>query len=1002
MKNTIKHLLAAALVCCMVLGALPFAGFAATAKDFGDVTPNSWFYEDVRFVCEKGLMIGMSDQTFSPNVAMSRAMLTTVLYRLAGSPAVEAAVVFSDVPTNQWYSDAITWASEDRVVEGYGNDLFGPDDPITREQLVTMLYQYACKTGSDITESKALDSFNDAAEVHEWALDAMQWAYAAGVVIGRSSQRLAPRASATRAEAAAMMHRFIERAPHGDDIEDPVDTTETTENTIFCSAFNADEIYHVAGIETTIRFTVSTEGEPSCVMLVSNDTEVGEMYDDGTHGDVAAADGEYTLDFMTTAYDTSEQVFYATASGQTSETVTIYFFAQPTKEEAAEMTAAMRTVKADLARIENGHTDDSGYVPSSEKAALMSEISVYLALKQAAGVVLHYEIEGDSAYIKFTSGLALVYMPRSMNTDNTGDSVSLTVITCQPCFTDMGGASYDGNCIDLPEGVNYLLEMTDDAANDTVSRLENVTEAHNYDDDEVTLSLIESFGKDQIILWHGHGYYGPRVYSCLVTGEQFSETAYWWDMFYFADCVDNAIVNGWDFASDNVVISSKYIARHCGAMDNSLVYLAACSSGKHPGLADAFLDKHATAVVGMSETVVRDYDVALQYETIENMSKINAETGNYHTLQEALAKAQLVYGTDDSDPRYHGNGAVALIFGGENANNYRLASVTAGTLTGKICTARDRITAIGNASVKIYKNNLLLTSALSDDNGLYQCALPEGQYWLEVSAAGYLSFSAYITVKENATTYTETFLMVEGDEQESGIATGMVYNALTGTGIAGVTVIARAGWNNTSEGAQLNLALQTDASGKYSITLPLGNYTLELTKDGYISTYINIIVQSGTTADQNGTMSPVINGDSFRIVLSWGANPSDLDSHVEGMRTNGTRFHVYYADQYAYDGDVRVCDLDVDDTTSYGPETITLNTTTEEPYYYYVHKYAGNGTLPTSEAKVRVYQGEALIAEYNVPTDLEAARYWNVFAIVNGQIVTRNTMTSAPELHYAE
>lgn len=111
---------------------------------------------------------------------------------------------------------------------------------------------------------------------------------------------------------------------------------------------------------------------------------------------------------------------------------------------------------------------------------------------------------------------------------------------------------------------------------------------------------------------------------------------------------------------------------------------------------------------------------------------------------------------------------------------------------------------------------------------------------------------------------------------------------------------------------------------------------------------------------------------------------------------------VANADQCAYDGDVRVCDLDVDDTNSYGPETITLNTTAEEPYYYYVHKYAGNGTLPTSEAKVRVYRGEALIAEYNVPTDLEAARYWNVFAIVNGQIVTRNTMTSAPELHYAE
>lgn len=292
MKNTIKRLLAAALVCCMVLGALPFAGFAATAKDFGDVTPNSWFYEDVRFVCEKGIMIGTSDQTFSPNVAMSRAMLTTVLYRLAGSPAVEAAVVFSDVPTNQWYSDAITWASEDRVVEGYGNDLFGPDDPITREQLVTMLYQYACKTGSDITESKALDSFNDAAEVHEWALDAMQWAYAAGVVIGRSSQRLAPRASATRAEAAAMLHRFIQnRMPE-------TDTPEDAELTVSLHNFAASESDIYLNTETSVTFTVDvevsrqTENSPS--VYDDRGNFIVAMNDDGIGGDACAADGIYS------------------------------------------------------------------------------------------------------------------------------------------------------------------------------------------------------------------------------------------------------------------------------------------------------------------------------------------------------------------------------------------------------------------------------------------------------------------------------------------------------------------------------------------------------------------------------------------------------------------------------------------------------------------------------------------------------------------------------------
>lgn len=996
MKNMVKRLLAAVLMCCLVLGALPVTGLAATQRSFDDVAPGSWFNEDVLFVSGKELMIGTSDRAFSPDLKMSRAMLTTVLYRMAGCPATEAGAVFSDVPANRWFSGAIAWAFENQVVDGYGDGRFGPDDAVTREQMVTMLHQYANAAGSDTAERKPIDSFEDASEVSEWALDAMKWAYAEGLILGRSATSLAPQGTATRAEAAAMVHRFVDGFMTTENPEEP------TDGAVFISALCADEIYHVAGIETTIRFTVATEGEPACVTLVSNDIEIGKMYDDGTHGDAAATDGEYTLDYIANASDTSEQVFYAAANGQKSEPANIYFFAQPTEEEASGMIAAMKAVKNDLAEIEAVHADGSGYVPLSERTALMTDISQYLALQQAAGIVLHFEIEGDSAYIKFTSGLALVYMPRSVNTDNTGDSVTMTVVTCQPCFTDMGGASYNGNCIDLPEGVHYLLEMTDDAANDVVSRLENVVSAHNYDDDEVTLSLIKSFGKNQIILWHGHGYYGPCVKSCLVTGEPFDQTAYWWDMLYFADCVNNAIVNSWIVDSDTVVISSKFIDRHCRAMDNSFVYLAACSSGKHESLANAFLKKHATAVVGMSDTVVRDYDVALQYSTIEHMSIINPETGNYYTLQEALTEAQRTYGANDRDLRYGGIGSTALIFGGENARNYRLASVATGTLTGKICAAQDRTTAIINASVKIYRNDILIASALSDSSGLYQCTLPEGQYRIEVSAAGYLNFSAYIAVQKNTTTYTETFLMVEGDEQEHGIAMGTVHNALTGIGIEGVTITARAGWNNTTEGEQLNSAMQTDASGNYSITLPLGNYTLALTKDGFISSYINIIVQKGTTAEQNGTMSPVVSGENFRIVLSWGANPRDLDSHVEGMRIDGSSFHVYFNRKNAYDGSVKVCNLDVDDTTSYGPETITLHTTTDEPYYYYVHKYAGNGTLPTSEAKVRVYQGETMIAEYNVPTDLEAAQYWNVFAIVNGQIITRNTMTNSPETSYAE
>lgn len=164
---------------------------------------------------------------------------------------------------------------------------------------------------------------------------------------------------------------------------------------------------------------------------------------------------------------------------------------------------------------------------------------------------------------------------------------------------------------------------------------------------------------------------------------------------------------------------------------------------------------------------------------------------------------------------------------------------------------------------------------------------------------------------------------------------------------------------------------------------------------------INIFVQSGTTSSQNGTMTPTISGDNFRIVLTWGTNPRDLDSHVVGTLSGGSPFHVYYGHKSQYDGDIEVCNLDVDDTSSYGPETITLNTTVDTPYYYYIYRYAGSGTVASSEAQIKLYQGENLIATYNVPTDQGSGDYWNVFAIVNGELVIKNTITNSADVSYA-
>lgn len=177
---------------------------------FTDVKPGDWFYDDVMFVYEKKLMMGTSSTLFSPNEAATRAMLATILWRMEGSPAPKSSAGYSDVPTGQWYSDAIAWATEKGIFEGYGNGTFGPNDPITREQLAAIFYRYASHKGYDTSAVGSLEQFSDKDKASSWALDALKWAIGSGLMNGKGDT-LDPTGTATRAEIAAMLHRFVDK-----------------------------------------------------------------------------------------------------------------------------------------------------------------------------------------------------------------------------------------------------------------------------------------------------------------------------------------------------------------------------------------------------------------------------------------------------------------------------------------------------------------------------------------------------------------------------------------------------------------------------------------------------------------------------------------------------------------------------------------------------------------------------------------------------------------------
>ncbi len=179
------------------------------SNSFTDVPKGQWYHEAVDFVVDANLMNGISETSFAPNATASRAMVVTTLYRMAGSPEVNGENNFTDL-TQDWYAAAVQWAVETGVTTGYSETIFAPNAPITREQLATMLYRYAKACGMDVSAQADLSGYTDAGEISSWALTAMAWANAEGIIQGDSETTLSPRATSTRAQLAMVLTRICQ------------------------------------------------------------------------------------------------------------------------------------------------------------------------------------------------------------------------------------------------------------------------------------------------------------------------------------------------------------------------------------------------------------------------------------------------------------------------------------------------------------------------------------------------------------------------------------------------------------------------------------------------------------------------------------------------------------------------------------------------------------------------------------------------------------------------
>ena len=194
-----------ALILALSLSVTAYAAVEDTG--FSDVAADAWYADAVTYVRDNGLMSGTSDTTFTPGGTMTRGMLVTTLYRMAGSPSLEnedLGYPFADVPGDAWYADGVYWARLAGVVGGYSEDQFGPDDPVTREQIAAILWRYA---GSPAAESGT--DFADEGSISAYATQAVDWARANGIVNGVEDNRFLPQSSATRAQVATILRNYL-------------------------------------------------------------------------------------------------------------------------------------------------------------------------------------------------------------------------------------------------------------------------------------------------------------------------------------------------------------------------------------------------------------------------------------------------------------------------------------------------------------------------------------------------------------------------------------------------------------------------------------------------------------------------------------------------------------------------------------------------------------------------------------------------------------------------
>lgn len=748
-------------------------------------------------------------------------------------------------------------------------------------------------------------------------------------------------------------------------------------------SFDTDVYDILLGSSAEVTFTseifANIELSDTDVSIVDETGAIlGYMNDDGTNGDETANDGIYTLKQTLNADAVGNTLYHVAVKDDTSETINIGYYRIYTEQEFD----TYNSVVEQLDDIMIPFVDENENLLEGKYDEAIEAIKTKLDSLIEDETVLTYAVNGYSIDITLKEGLLFAYVIKEFGKESAGGNNK--IITYEP-FKDTWGDWSDEST-----------DSADGSAERIVNELNNYTFNDNLDLEAVNLENLKHMGNHKVVIWRGHGGYDTEHGSLLYTGINMTRSLYsQYKEKYSADINSKRI----KLTSGSCAITGGFIKTYVSDLDNAIVWLGGCETGKDMidsantmhSLAQAFIDKGATAVIGTNKSVYTNYSSYFAIDVFKGLLKKDSND-EYYTLQNAFKFATDNNGSDD------GHGAKFLIFPQNDtaALNYRLYEEAMGSISGKVMSA-DNATDIGDALVRIYQNNDLIKSVRTDSQGNYTVELPAGDYIVKITAGNYKSAKMAVTVAEDTVTYNETFLLVQiGDE--IGYANGTITNALNAQAVSDVTVKVRSSWNNQT--GSVVYTTTTNDAGYYEIEYIPGLYTIEFSKDEYITGYKNIVVGVLGLFAQNAVISPVmsdVNGE-YRFVLSWRNLPNDLDSHLTGpLENTEERFHLYYPLKDTLGADANpyreYATLDWDNTRinqNPDPETVTLHKQIDGVYRYSVHDFSNGGNasstdMANSNAQVDVYKGSIHIGTYHVPNI--PGTIWTVFEL-SGDVFT--------------